>query len=111
EGLHVGGKIETATLLARLDEHHEARVWRPRLLHRFDGGEGAEGGVSVVLGPAAVEAIAAAPGNPRAAPPRPPGHLRVLVAVSVEQDGLRWRSRLLRPVPRSPSGEPYRLHG
>src|SRR4029453_19453430 len=93
EGLHVGGKIETATLLARLDEHHEARVWRPRLLHRFDGGEGAEGGVSVVLGPAAVEAITSAHGNPRAEALRPARHLRLLVAMPVEQDGLRRRPR------------------
>src|SRR5206468_2015048 len=58
-----------------------------------------------------VEAIAAAHGNPRTEALRPPRHLRLLVAVSVEQDGLRRRSRYFHEDHRSPSGKPYRLHG
>src|SRR5215472_3262885 len=109
--LHVGGQIGAAALLARLDEHDQTRMRRPCLLHRLDGCEGAEGRVAVVLSPAPVQAIAAAHGDPRAQALRPSRHLRLLVAVAVEEDGLCRCARHLHEDHRRAPGQAYRLHG
>src|SRR5215472_13800634 len=108
--LHVRGQIGTAALLARLDEHDQTRMRRSCLLHRLDGREGAEGRVAVVLSAAPVEAIAAAHGDPRAQPLRPPRHLWLLVAVTVEKNGLRRRARHFHEDHGRASGQAHRLH-
>ena len=104
--VHVGGQIGAAALLARLDQDDAARVRRARALQRLDRGEGAERRVAVVLGPAAVEPVAAADGLPGPEPVAPADHLRLLVAVAVEQDGLRRRAGHVHEDHRRASREP-----
>ena len=111
ELLHVGGQVGAAALLARLDQDQTARMRHPRALHRFDRGEGTEHRVAVVLGPAAIEPIPAADGLPGTEPVVPAHHLRLLVAVAVEQDGLRRRAGHVEQHHRRASGDPERLDG
>ena len=65
------------------------RGWRAAGgLHRLDGGEGGEGGVAVVGAAPAVEAVAVMHRRPRTEAVVPAGHLRLLVEVAVEDDGV-----------------------
>src|SRR2546425_1060195 len=78
-----------------------------RPLHGLDGRERAEGRVAVVLRAAAVEAIAASDGRPGPEALAPPDHLRLLVAVTVEQDDLRRGPRHLHQDHGRAAGKPH----
>ncbi len=86
--LHVGGQVGAAALLGGLDQHHAARMGDPLGLQRLDRGERRERRIAVVPRPAAEEPVAAAHRRPGATVRGPAHHLRLLVAVAVEQDGL-----------------------
>ena len=88
QGVEVRRQVGAARLLARLDEHQQAGVVAPGLAQRLDGGERGEGGVAVVGAAPAVEAVAVEHRLPRAESVAPAGHLRLLVEVAVEQDGV-----------------------
>src|SRR5205085_4271312 len=82
-----------AALFARLDEDHAARVRHARRLQRLDGGERGERRVAVVPDAAPEEALALARRDPWAEALGPADHLRLLVAVTVEEDGVVARAR------------------
>ena len=91
--LDVGREVGAPALLGGLDQHHAAVVAHALGLERLDGGERGEGRVAVVARAAAEQPVAAAHGRPRPAVLGPADHLRLLVAVAVEQDGLAARAR------------------
>ncbi len=64
-------------------------------LQRFDRGERGERRVAIVTGAASEEPVAAANGRPGATVGGPAHHLRLLVAVAVQEHGLAARARRL----------------
>src|SRR5712692_4090012 len=93
ELLHVGRQVGAPAFLGRLDQYHAAGVRYALGLQRLDGRERGESSVAVVAGAAPEQPVAAADGCPRPGVCGPADHLRLLVAVAVQEDGLATRAR------------------
>ena len=108
--VHVGGQVGAPALLAGLDDDDAPGVRHPLGLERLHRGERRERRVAVVGRAPAVEAVAAADGRPRPQALAPAHHLRLLVEVSVQEDGLVRRPRDLHQEDRRPARQPDDLH-
>ena len=93
--LDVGGQVGAAALLAGLDQPDAAGVRDALRLQRLDRGSAANDGVAVVGAAAAVELVVAPARASTVRVLAPAGHLRLLVEVAVEQDGVAAGARNL----------------
>ena len=84
----VPGQVRAAAFLAALDDHYTARMRDSLLLQYPDGRERRERRVAVVRAAAPIEPLAAQHRRPGAESLVPAGHLRLLVHMAVEQDGV-----------------------
>ena len=111
ELVDVGRQVRAAAFLRSLDQHDAPGVRDALGLERLDGGQRREGGVAIVARAAPEQSIAAPHRRPRSAVGGPADHLRLLVAVAVEQHGLAARARDLHQDDRCPPLEAYHLDG
>ena len=108
--LHVGGQVGAPALLAGLDDDDAPGMRHSLGLERLHGGERREGRVTVVGRAPTVEAVATADRRPRAQAIAPAHHLRLLVEVAVQEDGLVGGPRDLHQEDRRPARQPDDLH-
>ena len=95
QSLDVRGQVRAAALLGRFDQHDAAAMRHALSLQRFDGGERRERGIAVVARAAPEQPVAATHGNPRPRVGGPAHHLRLLVAVAIEQHRVAAGARRL----------------
>ena len=86
--LDVVGQVVAPALLARLDDHHAARVRDPLLVQRTERGERGVDRVTVVRASAPVEPIAFQLRPPGTEPVAPAAHFGLFVEMPVEQEAV-----------------------
>ena len=109
ERLDVVGEIVAPALLARLDDHHAARVRNLLLVERPEGGERGIDRVAVVRAAAAVEPIALHLRRPGSEAVPPAGHLGLLIEMAVEEEAVVALPRNLDEDEGGAPGEPDHL--